>query len=36
MRFWDELQGLSRASFERALPRILRRIERSSETQAGP
>jgi hypothetical protein len=36
MSFWDSLQTASRASFQRALPQILRRFERSSETRAGP
>jgi hypothetical protein len=35
MRFWDSQQSVSRTTFERELPEILRRFERSGETRAG-
>jgi hypothetical protein len=35
LHFWDSQQTASRASFERELPEILRRFERSRETRAG-
>jgi hypothetical protein len=36
LRFWDGQIALSRARLQRALPGILRSIERSVETRAGP